>query len=115
MGSWLLDFLLALLLDILAPLRRALARLLRRLLIAEAAKNPREEVAAAGIIAATAEEALLVGHRQRLAAHRIHRVIDRNVRPLKLGAFEDREQRLVAAVDVFAELQDAGFAHERRL
>ena len=57
--DFLLDVLLDLLLDLLAPLRRALARLLRLLLIAEPAKDPREEVAAAGIIAATAEEALL--------------------------------------------------------
>ena len=75
------------------PPRGLLLRLRR---VEAATKQPREEIAAAKAA---------VGHRQRFAANGVVLARDRNVGDLALVALEDRQQRLVAAIDVLAELE----------
>ena len=51
----------------------------------------------------------IVGHGQQLAAHRIVLPLDRDVGDFALlVVFQDREQILVATIDVVAQLQLAG-------
>src|ERR1700679_2247166 len=73
-------------------------------------EQPRKEILAKG---AASERG--IGHGEKLAADSIVFAFDRYVGNLALVAFEDRQQVLVAAVDIVAELQRAGVIHKSGL